>query len=72
MRTIYKKINNSDSEAKFQQKFIAEGEEMPEGWTEDFEDLDLPEDEPTEIESMQQQIADLQEIVSDISGGASL
>lgn len=72
MRTIYKKINNSDSEAKFQQKFIAEGEEMPEGWTEDFEDLDLPEDEPTETESMQQQIADLQEIVSDISGGASL
>lgn len=71
MRTIYKKINNSDSEAKFQQKFIAEGEDMPEGWTEDFEELDLPEDEPTEIESMQQQIADLQEIVSDISGGAS-
>lgn len=72
MRTIYKKINNSESEAKFQQKFIAEGEEMPEGWTEDFEDLDLPEDEPTETERMQQQIADLQEIVSDISGGASL
>lgn len=69
MRTIYKKITNSDSEAKFQQKFIAEGEEMPQGWTEDFEELDLPEDEPTEIESMQQQIADLQEIVSDISGG---
>lgn len=69
MRTIYKKITNPDSEAKFQQKFIAEGEEMPQGWTEDFDELDLPEDEPTEIESMQQQIADLQEIVSDISGG---
>ncbi|GBD74014.1 putative uncharacterized protein [Tetragenococcus halophilus subsp. halophilus] len=72
MRTIYKKITNSDSEAKFQQRFLAEGVELPEGWTEDFEELDLPEDEPTEIESMQQQIVDLQEIVSDISGGASL
>ena len=69
MRTIYKKITNLDSEAKFQQKFIAEGEDMPEGWTENFEELDLPEDEPTETEKMQQQIADLQEIVSDISGG---
>lgn len=72
MRTIYKKITNPDSEAKFQQRFLAEGVELPEGWTEDFEDLDLPEEEPTETESMQQQIADLQEIVSDISGGASL
>ncbi len=69
MRTIYKKINNSDSEAKFQQKFIAEGEEMPEGWTEDFEDLDLPEEEPTEMESMKQQIVDLQDIISQFSGG---
>lgn len=69
MRTIYKKISNPDSEAKFQQKFIAEGEEIPEGWTEDFEDLDLPEEEPTEMESMKQQVVDLQDIVSQFSGG---
>ncbi|GBD76501.1 putative uncharacterized protein [Tetragenococcus halophilus subsp. halophilus] len=69
MRTIYKKINQPDNEVKFQQRFLPEGVELPEGWTEDFEELDLPEDEPTETESMQQQIADLQEIVSDISGG---
>lgn len=69
MRTIYKKISNPDSEAKFQQKFIAEGEEIPEGWTEDFGDLDLPEDEPTEMETMKQQIVDLQDIVSQFSGG---
>lgn len=69
MRTIYKKITNPDSEAKFQQKFIAEGEDMPEGWTEDFEELDLPEEEPTEMEAMKQQIVDLQDIVSEFSGG---
>jgi len=69
MRTIYKKISNPDSEAKFQQKFIAEGKKIPEGWTEDFEDLDLPEEEPTEMESMKQQIVDLQDIVSQFSGG---
>ncbi|MCF1628782.1 hypothetical protein LQF60_02880 [Tetragenococcus koreensis] len=69
MRTIYKKINNSDSEAKFQQKFIAEGEEMPEGWTDNLDDLNMPEEEPTEMESMKQQIVDLQDIVSQFSGG---
>lgn len=69
MRTIYKKITNSDSEAKFQQRFLPEGVELPEGWTEDFEDLDLPEEEPTEMESMKQQIVDLQDIVSQFSGG---
>ncbi|MDN6194313.1 MAG: hypothetical protein L0I88_04670 [Alkalibacterium sp.] len=69
MRTIYKKINNSDSEAKFQQKFIAEGEEIPEGWTDNLDDLNMPEEEPTEMESMKQQIVDLQDIVSQFSGG---
>ncbi len=69
MRTIYKKISNPDSEAKFQQKFIAEGEEMPEGWTDNLDDLDLPEEEPTEMESMKRQIVDLQDIVSQFSGG---
>lgn len=69
MRTIYKKINNSDSEAKFQQKFIAEGEEIPEGWTDNLDDLNMPEEEPTEMESMKQQVVDLQDIVSQFSGG---
>lgn len=69
MRTIYKKISNPDSEAKFQQKFIAEGEEIPEGWTDNLDDLNMPEEEPTEMESMKQQVVDLQDIVSQFSGG---
>lgn len=69
MRTIYKKISNPDSEAKFQQKFIAEGEEMPEGWTDNLDDLNMPEEEPTEMESIKQQVVDLQDIISQFSGG---
>lgn len=69
MRTIYKKISNPDSEAKFQQKFIAEGEEIPEGWTDNLDNLNMPEEEPTEMEAIKQQIVDLQDIISQFSGG---
>lgn len=69
LKSIFKPLEKPNGPTYFQQKIIEDTEEIPEGWTEDFKDLDLPEDEPTETERMQQQIADLQEIVSDISGG---
>lgn len=68
MKPIYK-LTNDSKDGLFCQDAIAEGEEIPEGWTEDFEDLDLPEEEPTEMESMKQQIVDLQDIISQFSGG---
>ncbi|MCO8298458.1 hypothetical protein [Tetragenococcus halophilus] len=69
MKSVFRSVDLDEKDVLFEQKAIDDDEETPEGWTEDFEDLDLLEEEPTEMESMKQQVIDLQDIVSQFSGG---
>lgn len=70
MKSVFRLVSPEEEEdIWFEQKAIDDDEQTPEGWTDNLDDLNIPEEEPTEMESIKQQIADLQEIVSDISGG---
>lgn len=69
MKSVFRSVDLDEKDVLFEQKAIDDDEQTPEGWTEDFEDLDLPEEEPAEMESIKQQVVDLQDIISQFSGG---
>lgn len=69
MKSVFRSVDLDEKDVLFEQKAIDDDEEIPEGWTDNLDDLNTPEDEPTEMESMKQQVIDLQDIVSQFSGG---
>lgn len=69
MKSVFRSVDLDEKDVLFEQKAIDDDEETPEGWTDNLDNLNMPEDESTEMESMKQQIVDLQDIVSQFSGG---
>lgn len=69
MKSVFRSVDLDEKDVLFEQKAIDDDEETPEGWTDNLDDLNMPEEEPKEMESMKQQIVDLQDIVSQFSGG---
>lgn len=69
MKSVFRSIDLDEKDVLFEQKAIDDDEETPEGWTDNLDNLNMPEDEPTEMKSIKQQVVDLQDIVSQFSGG---
>lgn len=69
MKSVFRSVDLDEKDVLFEQKAIDDDEETPEGWTDNLDNLNMPEEEPAEMESMKQQIVDLQDIVSQFSGG---
>lgn len=69
MKSVFRSVDLDEKDVLFEQKAIDDDEETPEGWTDNLDNLNMPEEEPTEMESMKQQVVDLQDIVSQFSGG---
>lgn len=69
MKSVFRSVDLDEKDVLFEQKAIDDDEGTPEGWTDNLDNLNMPEDESTEMESMKQQIVDLQDIVSQFSGG---
>lgn len=69
MKSVFRSVDLDEKDVLFEQKAIDDDEETPEGWADNLDNLNMPEEEPAEMESMKQQIVDLQDIVSQFSGG---
>lgn len=70
MKSVFRLVSPEEEEdISFEQKAIDDDEQTPEGWTDNLDNLNIPEEEPTEMESIKQQVVDLQDIVSQFSGG---